>query len=74
MVMVESDADVDNAMQRLETEDKKRKAHLICSCYGPTVFEPGRDSATLSRSLFECRTKIKHPRHQVANKYQMSHI
>ena len=35
MVMVESDADVDNAMQRLETEDKKRKAHLICSCYGP---------------------------------------
>ena len=39
-----------------------------------TVFEPGRDSATLSRSLFECRTKINHPRHQVANKYQMSHI
>ena len=38
------------------------------------VFEPGRDSATLSRSLFECRTKINHPRHQVANKYQMSHI
>ena len=24
------------------------------------VFEPGRDSATLSRSLFECRTKINH--------------
>ena len=39
-----------------------------------SVFEPGRDSATLSRSLFECRTKINHPRHQVANKYQMSHI
>ena len=38
------------------------------------VFEPGRDSATLSRSLFECRAKINHPRNQVANKYQMSHI
>ena len=39
-----------------------------------SVFEPGRDSATLSRSLFECRTKINHPPHHVANKYQMSHI
>ena len=42
--------------------------------YHEAVFEPGRDSATLSRSLFECRTKINHPCHQVANKYQMSHI
>ena len=38
------------------------------------VFEPGRDSATLSRSLFECRTKINHPRHQVANKCRTSEI
>ena len=30
------------------------------------VFEPGRDFATLSRFLFECRTKINHPRHHVA--------
>ncbi len=41
---------------------------------GCTVFEPGRDFATLSRFLFECRTKINHPRHHVATKYEMSHV
>ena len=39
-----------------------------------TVFEPGRDFATLSRFLFECRTKINHPRHHVATKYEMSRV
>ena len=38
------------------------------------VFEPGRDFATLSRFLFECRTKINHPRHHVATKYEMSRV
>ncbi len=45
-----------------------------CGKLNWAAFEPGRYSATLSRSLFECRTKINHPRHHVANKYQMSHI
>ena len=49
-------------------------ALITVCCMDYTVFEPGRDSATLSRSLLECRTKINHPRHQVANKYKMSHI
>ena len=39
-----------------------------------SVFEPGRDFATLSRFLFECRTKINHPRHHVATKYEMSRV
>ena len=39
-----------------------------------TVFETGRDFATLSRFLFECRTKINHPRHHVATKYEMSRV
>ena len=62
-------------------EKSRSKENTICKnwqIYAPNtcnpVFEPGRDSATLSGSLFECRTKINHPRHQVANKYQMSHI
>ena len=38
------------------------------------VFEPGRDFATLSRFFLECRTKINHPRHHVATKYEMSHV
>ena len=44
------------------------------------VFELGCDTvakaATLSQSLtflYERRTKINHPRHPVAKKYQMSH-
>ena len=41
---------------------------------GISVFEPGRDFATLSRFLMECRTKINRPRHQVAKKYQMSRV
>ena len=40
----------------------------------PAVFEPGRDFATLSRFLFECRTKINHPRHHVATTYEMSRV
>ena len=39
-----------------------------------SVFEPGRDFATLSPFLFECRTKINHPRHHVATKYEMSRV
>ena len=39
-----------------------------------SVFEPGRDFATLSRFLFECRTKINHPRHHVATKFEMSRV
>ena len=30
------------------------------------------DCATLARILFQCRTKINHPRHHVATKYEMS--
>ena len=39
-----------------------------------TVFEQGRDFATLSRFLLECRTKINHPRHHVTTKYEMSRV
>ena len=44
------------------------------SLKGNSVFEPGRDFATLLRFLFECRTKINHPRHHVATKYEMSRV
>ena len=54
------------------SSDIRQTSHI--RRYWVKLFEPGRDSATLSRSVSECRTKINHPHHQVANKYQMSHI
>ena len=46
-----------------------------CISMHAPVFEPGRDFAALSRFLFECRTKINHPRHHVATKkYEMLHV
>ena len=50
--------------------------HMIRTSKSSTcsVFEPGRDFATLSRFLLECRTKINHTRHHVATKYEMSRV
>ena len=43
--------------------------------HATSVFEPDRGLRDIGTFfLFQCRTKINHPRHHVATKYEMSRV